>query len=214
MMNNMKKCCHCNKKLGLENFCKNKNNKDGLSSRCGKCSYKNVKKWRKNNPEKFEKYRKKYYEKNKEKIIKQQTQYNKEYFKQHADRRKFYGKSYREKNCTNTQFKLATSLRIRLCHAVNRKSKGGSAVNDLGCSIMEFIIYLEQQFQTGMTWDNWGIKGWHIDHKIPLNSFDLTDRSQFLVAVHYTNLQPLWAKDNLSKGCRMLDNEIHLTRTI
>jgi hypothetical protein len=48
-----------------------------------------------------------------------------------------------------------------------------------------------------MTWDNWTTDGWHIDHIKPLaSSFDLTDRKQFLEACHYTNLQPLWAKDN------------------
>jgi hypothetical protein len=55
-----------------------------------------------------------------------------------------------------------------------------------------------------MTWDNWSLDGWHIDHIKPLNKFDLSDRSQFLEAVHYTNLQPLWAVDNLSKGDKIL----------
>jgi hypothetical protein len=51
-----------------------------------------------------------------------------------------------------------------------------------------------------MSWDNWGTHGWHIDHIIPLSSFDLTDREQFLKACHYTNLQPLWAADNIRKS--------------
>jgi hypothetical protein len=53
-----------------------------------------------------------------------------------------------------------------------------------------------------MSWDNWTTDGWHIDHIKPLASFDLTDRQQLLLACHYTNLQPLWAIDNLSKGDR------------
>ena len=51
---------------------------------------------------------------------------------------------------------------------------------------------------------NWGVHGWHIDHITPLSSFDLTCREQFLKVCHYTNLQPLWAKDNFSKGCKII----------
>ena len=71
---------------------------------------------------------------------------------------------------------------------------------DLGCTIKELKIYLESKFQPGMTWENHGRFGWHIDHEVPLSSFDLTDREQFLKACHYTNLQPLWWNENLSKG--------------
>ena len=55
-----------------------------------------------------------------------------------------------------------------------------------------------------MSWDNYGKKGWHIDHITPLVLFDLTNREQVLMACHYTNLQPLWAKDNLSKGTKII----------
>jgi hypothetical protein len=60
--------------------------------------------------------------------------------------------------------------------------------------------YLEAKFKPGMSWDNYG--EWHIDHIIPLNDFELTIREQFLDAVHYTNLQPLWKAENLSKGIK------------
>ena len=99
---------------------------------------------------------------------------------------------------TNPQWRLAKNLRHRLGKAMMGKTKGVSAVRDLGISIPEFREYIENQFQDGMTWDNYG--EWHIDHIIPLISFDLTDKEQALKACHYTNLQPLWAKDNLSKG--------------
>ena len=65
-----------------------------------------------------------------------------------------------------------------------------------GCKIPN----LEGQFTQGMTWENWTIDGWHIDHKISFAFFDLTNREQLLLAVHYTNLQPMWANKNLTKG--------------
>lgn len=105
---------------------------------------------------------------------------------------------------TNPQFKLKKNLRHRLRDAIKNETKVGSAVKDLGCTIEELKIYFEKQFVEGMTWENHGNHGWHIDHIIPLSSFDLTDREQFLKACHYTNLQPLWAKDNLSKGSKVI----------
>jgi len=78
--------------------------------------------------------------------------------------------------------------------------KSGSGVKDLGCSIKDLKIYLEGKFKQGMSWNNWGTKGWHIDHIRPLSSFKLSERSNLLEACHYTNLQPLWAEDNILKS--------------
>lgn len=77
-------------------------------------------------------------------------------------------------------------------------------MRDLGCTIEELKAHLESLFKPGMTWDNWGHTGdvWHLDHIIPLASFDLTDPEQVKLACHYTNLQPLWATENLQKGAR------------
>ena len=74
----------------------------------------------------------------------------------------------------------------------------------MGCTISELKSYLESKFQPEMTWDNWALDGWHIDHIKPLVSFDLTDRNQLLESCHYTNLQPLWATDNLIKSDKIL----------
>lgn len=103
----------------------------------------------------------------------------------------------------DVQYKLQLTLRNRVNDALRLDSKRGSAVRDLGCSIAELKVYLESKFKKGMTWDNWTHSGWHIDHIKPIASFDLTDRKQFLQAVHYTNLQPLWAAENYHKAAKI-----------
>lgn len=121
----------------------------------------------------------------------------------HTDRyREVIRVNVQKKRATDLQFRLTLSLRSRLIHAVRTGQKNGSAVRDLGCSIAEFKKYIESKFQIGMTWKNWSRSGWHLDHIVPLASFDLTKREQLLKACHYTNIQPLWAKDNFKKGCR------------
>lgn len=100
----------------------------------------------------------------------------------------------------DVEYRLSRRLRSRLNLAIRNEYKGGLAVKELGCSISDFKEYLESKFQEGMTWDNYGLKGWHIDHINPLSNFDLLDDSQIKLACHYTNLQPLWAKDNLRKS--------------
>lgn len=92
---------------------------------------------------------------------------------------------------------LKDRLRQRLSKAIRGRYKSGSAVRDLGCSIEEFMEYIAAKFQPGMGWDNYG--SWHLDHIKPLYLFDLSDKNQLRLAVHYSNLQPLWAIDNSSK---------------
>ncbi len=104
------------------------------------------------------------------------------------------------------QRRLANLLRQRICHALKNGQKAGSAIRDLGCSIQELVVHLEERFLTGMNWSNHGVGPgkWSIDHIVPLSSVDLTDRSQFLRVSHYSNLQPLWSSDNISKGNTIL----------
>jgi hypothetical protein len=85
--------------------------------------------------------------------------------------------------------------------AMMGKTRGVSAVRDLGMSIAEFRVYIAARFGPGMSWDNYG--AWHLDHVKPLAAFDLTDEAQARTACHYSNLQPLWALENQKKWCRV-----------
>ncbi|MCR4261112.1 MAG: hypothetical protein NUV96_02170 [Candidatus Colwellbacteria bacterium] len=114
-----------------------------------------------------------------------------------------YQRTYQRNRLTiDPQYKLARTLRRRLYKALKHNEKNGSAVRDLGCTIKELRVYIEQQFQPGMTWANWAFDGWHIDHRRALSLFDLTKREEILEACHFTNLQPMWQFENLSKGKR------------
>ena len=73
-------------------------------------------------------------------------------------------------------------------------------MNIIGCSIKELTGHLESQFEDGMTWDNYRFDVWHVDHKVPLAFFDLTKAKDQRMCFNYRNLQPLWAKENISKG--------------
>jgi hypothetical protein len=168
------------------------------------------------NKEKKNAYGKEYRKLNKDKIKKGKKIYNEAWYKINKDKIKLREKIYRSlnkdkknlyfknKKKTDIQYKLSCNLRSRLNTAFNSNYKDGSAVRDLGCTIEKLKQHLESKFQPGMTWDNWTTDGWHIDHIKPLASFDLTDRKQLLEACHYTNLQPLWAKDNLIKSDKLI----------
>ena len=104
-------------------------------------------------------------------------------------------------------YKLGIVLRSRLRQAFKNNQKTGSAIQDLGCSINKLKIHLQLKFHRNprgrheyMNWNNWSKDGWHIDHIIPLSSFNLSNREELLRACHYTNLQPMWAIDNLRKS--------------
>jgi gluconate kinase len=111
---------------------------------------------------------------------------------------------------SDIKFKLSIALRTRLNAALKNDQKTGSAIKDLGCSVEDLKAYLESKFQPGMSWDNWSRDGWHIDHVVPLASFDLSNREQLLKACHYTNLQPLWANDNFSKSDKTCSHTVYI----
>ena len=94
-------------------------------------------------------------------------------------------------------------MRVRINRALNGEDKSASTRELIGAD-PEFVKkHLESQFEEGMSWDNNTNDGWHKDHIIPCASFDLSDPEQQKKCFHWSNLQPLWAKDNLSKGAKL-----------
>lgn len=104
-------------------------------------------------------------------------------------------------NKSNLNSFIKRKVKTRLKKALRGNSKIGKTVELLGCTIPELRQYLESLFEPNMSWDNYG--AWHIDHIRPCASFDLTDPEQQKLCFHYTNLQPLWAEDNLKKGKKL-----------
>jgi hypothetical protein len=95
--------------------------------------------------------------------------------------------------------KIRQNLSGRIQLALKSK-KNIKTMKYLGCSFEEFLNHIEKQFKPGMTWDNYGRGGWHVDHIIPCNSFDLTQLQHRLACFHFSNLQPLWESENIQKG--------------
>ena len=115
-----------------------------------------------------------------------------------------HGATYNSVRCkVDPQFRLSCCLRSRVLVALSRQNarKSGRTFKLVGCTLKELVSRLEAMFLDGMSWEN--RSKWHIDHIVPLSRFDLTDHEQQAAAFHYTNLQPLWAEDNLRKSDKL-----------
>ena len=132
-------------------------------------------KWRHSHPEKVKARQDRWRARNKTKLVAYQVRYNQ-----------------RRLN-SDPVFRIVTNLRSRIHYAL-KKGKGvksGKSMELLGCSLQELREHIQGLWQPGMSWDNYGMYGWHIDHRIPCSAFDLTDPEQQKTCFHYTNLQPL-----------------------
>ena len=115
----------------------------------------------------------------------------------------------RERCATDPHYKIKKNLRSRFRQALKRSKDGkavkcGHTLDMLGCSMDFFIKHIEEQFEPGMSWSNHGFSGFHIDHRIPCASFDLTDPEQQKKCFHFSNMQPMWASEKLSKGAKFV----------
>ena len=194
----MKVCTKCKEEKKLTEFDKDKDKKDGLTYRCKSCR----KKYRQANKEYF----KEYYQANKEKV-KEYRQANKErvkeYYQANKERINEITKKYKRNRIkTDPLFKMCCNLRTRTSQAFKSKywKKNNTTKDLLGCTFEVAKQHIERQFTKGMNWDNYG--EWHIDHIIPLAS--AKNEQEMCNLCHYTNLQPLWAEDNLRKSDKII----------
>ena len=216
-----KVCSKCNKEKEICEFYKRKESKDGYRSDCKCCFNERVLEYRKNNKEKIKQRSKDYFQKNKQSHLEKKQIWRKnnpeKYKKQVKDywdkvkdvqtekkkiwinnNRKKYNDYWNNRKKEETEFKLLTSMRSRLSGYLKKLniSKKNKTFEIVGCTPEFLKEYLEKQFIDGMTWENRG--DWHIDHIIPLSSAKTEDELYKLC--HHTNLQPLWAEDNLKKS--------------
>ena len=145
-------------------------------------------------------YQKNWYIKNKEYKKKRRLAYY------HKNKNEIWHKKMVNKHANNMyhnnfDFKLKRILRTRLIHALNGRLKHKTTMELLGCSVEELWNHLEKQFQPGMTKENHGL--WQIDHIKPCVSFDLSKPEEQKKCFHFSNLQPLWAEENLKKGAKV-----------
>jgi hypothetical protein len=150
-----------------------------------------IKKYYEENKKEKLNYAKKYRDKNQDKYKEYFTKNAQKIYKQRAIREK-------ERRKTDLSYRIYSNLRHRLYRAIKLSKKTQDTLDYLGCSIEELKDHLEKKFTKGMSWDNYG--EWHIDHIRPCASFNLSIKKQQKVCFHFTNLQPLWAIDNLRKS--------------
>ena len=201
MDTNTKLCSKCNGEfpLSIEFFHKHSKTKSGFGSCCKSCQKEYYKQYFQDNKEEASKKHRENYQKN----IEQRRQTNREWYKKNQKKVQA-GQTIlrRNKRRNNLQYRLACNLRNRLNKALKNLTKNESTKKLLGCTMEELKTHLQNQFSTGMSWDNYG--QWHIDHIRPCSSFDLSNPEQVNQCFHYSNLQPLWAKDNWSKGSKLI----------
>lgn len=161
------------------------------SNQCKEYCRKKSREWRQKNRDKHRKYQRKY---NKEhRIPNPRVLLTPE---QRRANKRAYLKNRLE---TDMNFRITYRLRKRIWKAFSRKNID-IPLKYLGCTARELRTHLESKFKPGMTWDNYGRKGWVIDHIIPLSWFDLRDWRSAAIALNYTNLQPLWYAENQLKS--------------
>lgn len=188
-----KVCSKCKVDKELCEFQIDTSKKSGYKSNCKNCCSVQQKIYKKNNSVLISIKRKKYYEDNKEKEKKLQKLYR-------DTRKEKLLEKQKEKYQSDPLYKMKVNVRRRINKFLKKNNEKSFEI--IGCTPEQLKTHIENQFYDGMSWENYGKYGWHIDHRIPLSIGKTYEEIRNLC--HYTNLQPLWAEDNLKKSNKIL----------
>jgi len=216
-MEDFKICSHCQESKLYTEYNKCQATKDGHHSHCRMCQKKVRHEWYLRNHEKekmknllpevkerMRKCRKQRYE---EDIAWRISMLDKNNIRRRGEDAKIKARIQRNNWYSLPHNKIACALRVRLRLATLGKVKPQKTECLLGISFEEFKLYLEKMFDSTMTWENYG-NHWHIDHIIPCSFFDLTIPDHQRICFYYKNMQPMLAFDNISKGNKVLIDNI------
>jgi hypothetical protein len=206
-MKNTKICNVCGNQKMLNEFHLRPDSKDGLRNECKSCTRNRVNNYRKINKEKTNNWNKSTYHRN----IEKHKETKKKYRDKTKEEQKKRAKKYRENNKEkinnysknrkkyDIEFKIRCNVRSRVKNFLKSKNikNNNTTFKIVGCEPSKLKEHLEKQFKDGMSWENYGLNGWHIDHIIPLIS-GITENEIYQLC-HFTNLQPLWWYENLEK---------------
>lgn len=215
-------CKQCLKKYYLDNKQKRKEYLEKNKEKIKEQRKEYYKQYYKQNKDKLIQYHKKYTYENNEHLKK----YAKQYREKNKEKNKEYKKIYLQKNKniinkklkeyainrrkTDYLFKFKQNIRSNINHCfkrgTNQFKKDAKTETILGCKIEDFLIYIENLFTKDMTIKNYG--EWHLDHIIPIST--AKNKEDVIKLCHYTNYQPLWAKDNFSKSNKIIQKQLKL----
>jgi hypothetical protein len=230
----IKKCSRCKKIKELNEFYDRKRYKDGKSCQCKEClkdmgkiskrkNEKQVKKYnieyRKENILKIKEYHKNLYLENREKILERQKkyvksnyekryEYQKEWISKNRDKRKTYWDKNNKLVMSTADGRLNSNFSRAIRSSICSGKGGRHWETVVGYSLKQLNKHLEKKFLPGMTWENYGRKGWNIDHIIPVSAFNFktSDDIDFKKCWALNNLRPLWEIENIKKKNKLIKN--------
>jgi len=207
----MKICSKCGIEKDFSCFHKHKTRKDGYREVCKVCRKPETKKYIIENNDLLTEKKKKYYYENKERINQKNKEINKIWYQLNKEKKLQYLKNWYELNPkyntnyhrnrrnNDTMFKIITNVRRRTNLFLTKKNMSLNTTELIGIDYISFKEYFEKLFDVGMSWENYG--EWVIDHIIPLSSAKTVEDIYNLAK--YTNLQPLWEKENKQKSNKL-----------